>query len=479
MLPVHSTSRSPKLPDNQISYTPRNRRLSLVAAAAFSLSTYLALRTCGLAFSGTATGTQEVHGQPPTYSEYHKAELQLPQHRWPGTHPERFFFVAGHSRALGWGNALQEHLLNAYLAYEAGRTFVFANYTWNDDGSLFSKYNGKSIPSQIPYSALIRGPTVGGNFPSGDPAPLAVNKEYFDHLCPAKLELLRNDVHRDLTSSTSAIEMIEKWTAILKTIDDPCVQSCQASGPIFTHEQVFGIRTSLRELWPYLARSPIITQFGWSPLVELAFDTNREFLTPHASPQELYLTGAPFTSNAGRYTPIPGLMAIHVRRGDYEQHCTYLANWSEDFVSVNTLSGLPDTFTVPSYTVRGQTTWANREMYRQRCFPSVMEITRKVAEVRDTPEGSGIRQLYIMTNGKQAFIDELKDALWKMGEWDVVASSRDMVLNREQRYVAQAVDMLIAQRAQVFVGNGFSTLTSGVVMMRLANGFPTGSTRFW
>lgn len=31
------------------------------------------------------------------------------------------------------------------------------NFTWNPDGSLYTKYNDKDIPSQIPYSALIRG----------------------------------------------------------------------------------------------------------------------------------------------------------------------------------------------------------------------------------------------------------------------------------------------------------------------------------
>lgn len=34
---------------------------------------------------------------------------------------------------------------------------VFDNYTWADDGSQYSDYNGKLIPSQIPYSVLIRG----------------------------------------------------------------------------------------------------------------------------------------------------------------------------------------------------------------------------------------------------------------------------------------------------------------------------------
>lgn len=37
--------------------------------------------------------------------------------------------------------------------------FVFADYVWNPDGSPYSHYNGKLIPSRIPLTAL-----VGGKF---------------------------------------------------------------------------------------------------------------------------------------------------------------------------------------------------------------------------------------------------------------------------------------------------------------------------
>ncbi len=42
--------------------------------------------------------------------------------------------------------------------------FVFANYTWSDDGSQYTHSFGRMIPSQIPYTALIRG-TVLVYFP--------------------------------------------------------------------------------------------------------------------------------------------------------------------------------------------------------------------------------------------------------------------------------------------------------------------------
>ena len=81
---------------------------------------------------------------PPLYENYHHKELSLPQHHWDQRRPskdEKFLFVAGHSRGMyvlfsngdafliihpgcGWGNAMQELLLNAYMAYKAGRSYV-------------------------------------------------------------------------------------------------------------------------------------------------------------------------------------------------------------------------------------------------------------------------------------------------------------------------------------------------------------------
>ena len=81
--------------------------------------------------------------KPPLYTDYYLQELQHPQHNPNLPYPEgghgKYIWYANHvhgelsvtcSRGLrgsscgegsGWGNAMQEHLLNAYLAHEAGR----------------------------------------------------------------------------------------------------------------------------------------------------------------------------------------------------------------------------------------------------------------------------------------------------------------------------------------------------------------------
>ena len=78
----------------------------------------------------------------------------------------------------------------------------------------------------------------------------------------------------------------------------------------------------------------------------------------------------------------------------------------------------------------------------------------RIAEVRATPAGKGLKNVFIMTNGKVPWVDELKREIARMGGWEKVASSRDMQLSWEQQFVAQSVDMLVGQRAQVIIGNG-------------------------
>lgn len=83
------------------------------------------------------------HRRPPLYGKYHEYEERLPQHNLDLPYPEgrdaKYFWASNHvdsacvwllsgnsqlSSAIdsGWGNAMQELLLNAHLAYVAKRT---------------------------------------------------------------------------------------------------------------------------------------------------------------------------------------------------------------------------------------------------------------------------------------------------------------------------------------------------------------------
>ena len=154
--------------------------------------------------------------------------------------------------------------------------------------------------------------------------------------------------------------------------------------------------------------------------------------------------------------------------------------------------GLPDRFKVPSGGGAGYNTPENTRVYLERCFPDVEEIVGRVGVVRrewedsvfssspssassasfasssgnaDNEDGVGdekdgkkkLRRLFIMTNGERGWVASLKQRLYQEGGWDNILSSRDLVLSPEQKAVAQTVDMAIAQRAAVFLGNGVSS----------------------
>ena len=101
---------------------------------------------------------------------------------------------------------------------------------------------------------------------------------------------------------------------------------------------IFGDARRLLDVWPAYSRSPILQEFFWSPLVELAFDMNRGLFsstsptTPLLASTPLYPYSSDASPSALRYTPIPGLLALHVRRGDFEEHCVNLAKWRSTYV---------------------------------------------------------------------------------------------------------------------------------------------------
>ncbi len=208
----------------------------------------------------------------------------------------------------------------------------------------------------------------------------------------------------------------------------------------------------LLDIWPHFSQSPIVQDFSWSTLVELAFDNNREVISP-ASPFEPPLSSSP-AHGLARYSSIPGLLVLHIRRGDFKGHChDVLARRSIGFTGFNSFPSLPDQWDLPS----DISDHDKKALYTRHCFPDINMIVEHVEEVRRTAEGRGLAHVYIMTNGSPSWVAKLKSALRAEHDWAHISSSRDLMLNPEQKYVAQAMDMLVAQRAQVFIGNGVSS----------------------
>jgi hypothetical protein len=275
--------------------------------------------------------------------------------------------------------------------------------------------------------------------------------------------------------SVPASEIFEKWLEKINSIEDPCVEIDPNSDQIFEY-WIFGHQRML-SIWKYLKDSPVSTHWGWSPLIHDAYRRNRHIFVPNA--RSTLFSGFTGSTVAENYSAtIPGLLALHVRRGDFQNHCVHLGKWSSNWNAFNMFPEFSDRFERPTDGGWGETSEKNMQMYMKRCFPTIDEIVQKVMLVRVESE-QPLTHLYIMTNGAVAWVEELKEALRRSGNWAQIKSSRDLDITWEQKFVVQALDMLVAQRSEVFIGNGWSSLTSNVVMLRMAQGLPPDSNRFW
>ena len=211
-------------------------------------------------------------------------------------------------------------------------------------------------------------------------------------------------------------------------------------------------------VYPVLSSSPIFQEFSWSPLILSALTANAKLITPLFD-----------TTPSALPDTVPDMIALHIRRGDYSEHCKSLAVWSSPFMGWNVIPGLGNGFQPPPGAGWGENTPENIEIYMHRCLPSIEDIISRIMEAKsawedrdalasgiEDPEQRKLKRVYIATNGKREWVKELEEALRKEGDWEVVVSSRDIKLTDEQVYVAQAVDMAINQRAAVFIGNGVS-----------------------
>lgn len=189
-----------------------------------------------------------------------------------------------------------------------------------------------------------------------------------------------------------------------------------------------------------------MTAFKWSPLVLTAVHSKAGggLISP-----EFISTTLP--------NVVEDLMAVHVRRGDYDGHCKYLEKWSVPYMGWNQMPGLSDPFVPPTHSKAG----ANLDIYMKHCWPSIDRIAERVEEIKkewEMERGAGrLAKLYILTNGDKSWLNQLKAKLRESGTWHLVLTSRDIGLTFEQKYVGQAIDMAIAERAAVFVGNGVSS----------------------
>ncbi|PFH46473.1 hypothetical protein AMATHDRAFT_7764 [Amanita thiersii Skay4041] len=392
---------------------------------------------------------------PPTFEQYRDYERSLPQNNASLPLPEgaegKFLFIDNYFTHAGWGNLLEELIMNAFLAYSSKRALVMYEFIWDEKQQQYTKYNGKYIPSRMPVSTSLAGPIAGGSI--GPDAPRLVSRDYFEQVCPHKA-IIRGDTVK-ITRSTTAGQIVNAWIEELDSLGERCVQIAKNTPRIFEY-YIFGEKRLL-DVWPRLSQSPIITHFAWSPLVRDAYLANRH-LFEDVTEQEMGTSLGDLPRHDTRSDPyglsiesadldvMSELLVLHVRRGDFKDHCKYLRKHEVLYNAYNILPELPDKFEPP------EDRRERDEYYRKHCYPNVEEMVRKVTEVQQ--QQKNLNRIYVMTNGKRPWLKSFVEALHAGGSWKYIWTSRDLLLTQEQKYVSQALDALVARRAEAFIGNG-------------------------
>ncbi|RXW24100.1 hypothetical protein EST38_g1789 [Candolleomyces aberdarensis] len=286
--------------------------------------------------------------------------------------------------------------------------------------------------------------------------------------------------------------------------NDDCLEIIPAPREEDNYPQVFDLwlwgSERVLSLWEEFKDSPVSKGLGTSPLVERCVQRNYHLFNRHlrspssdkspSSPSKEILEESLEEDNDGELKkdrrqaigtgstverdPFEKTFAVHIRRGDYKSACVRLAEWNSTFYSWNQLPFLPDHFIPPPYPrkkVQGKTSEANIQKYLERCLPDDAAIVKKVEDSRRDWEiemghlakgaddsqinNHYLETLFILTNERDpAFLDELKSSFGKSWKNIVISSLEIEYVDAQEKDVGMAVDMDLARRAAVFLGNG-------------------------
>jgi len=395
---------------------------------------------------------------------------------------------------------LTNRLMNTWLAHSSNRAYVFHDFLWTPSHypwPISSFPRPDWIPS-TPLNALISGPSAGGPWEKGDNAPRSISEAWFDVVCP-KLErriINTRDVKPQVNWADGKI-IFEKWKRLLLEAPERCIEIVAATMEEDPNPETFDINfwsgPRSVSLWEEFKTSPVSRLLGTSRLVESAINANLRLFVSESNSR--HLPPATTSVSQGKANaeddPFNRVLSIHVRRGDFKEACLEHAAENSTFYNWNLLSFLPDKFSPPppgpGVLPKGKNTPENEVLFLERCLPSAASITHKVRSAREAylrnaetkaassggpSEGSlklnrltrsktysqsqrSLDVLYIMSNDRTEWLNDLKESLRRDG-WAHIVTSRDLKFTSEQKDVGVAIDMDIGRRSAVFIGNGVS-----------------------
>ena len=338
---------------------------------------------------------------------------------------------------------------------------MFQDHIWNLDHYPWPKEKYRENPPRTPLNALLSGPPAGGSWDSDDNAPRSVSEHWFSTVCPESERriILTGDVKPAVYWEEGDV-IFKHWQKLLTDAPERCIEVQASNTENDGTPQTFDLwlwgSTRVLSLWDEFKNSPVSRLLAPSAIVKAAVDRN----------EYLFLPRGPRPLRPAPLNPYDRMLAIHLRRGDYESHCLGLANWNSTFYSWDLLPFLPDKFIHPSPEGYewGKNTPEAIAHYQKHCYPDHDTIMDKIQKSREEyiqaakpREYRLLDVVFLLTNDHTNWVEELKAKLKQSG-WHTVVTTRDLELDQEQKDVGLAVDMDFARKAAVFIGNGVSSL---------------------
>ncbi|KZV86501.1 hypothetical protein EXIGLDRAFT_774538 [Exidia glandulosa HHB12029] len=385
-------------------------------------------------------------------------DASLPQHNLNASFPEglsgRFVkFATQHRAAAEFGYLWTELTALSTLALAAKRAHVFRTLVLPDK-------------TEMPLGLFLSGPAAGGNWGRGVDAPRAISSVFWETVCPAErrrvvdIDAVENEL--GITSSTDGKTVVDRWAKYLNELPDNCVEVGGSRG-IFDPEFWTASDRAI-SLWPTMASSPVVTRHAWSSPVMRGVMRNLPKIVTGLSP--IQANGSASVDYSAYFALrnyddlLRPLVVLHVPSNI---PCT------PRFVGWAQIPALPD-----------------HDVASAACSPSVQQIVTKAGLALEQYSATLLsqqappRRVYIMSDDAD-LVKRLTEELIMMssGMWSSVTSSRDLVLQGLESSAKMGIEIEIARRAALFVGNGFSPVTSMVTALRLSQGSSPGSIRFW
>ncbi|WWC73331.1 uncharacterized protein I206_107298 [Kwoniella pini CBS 10737] len=377
-------------------------------------------------------------------------------------------------RGTGFNHQLQRVLLQHHLAVLGNRSLAFEPYIEDDTYLPFKISRWPWRSARIPLSAYIS--TVLSGFERVCKSPRAVPAQYYRKVCPSYKEQLHTIMSEsqpegDLQLVSDGQSRIHQIQVLLAGSEQSCVR---ISGEPFDDE-FFDSPASL-DLYDTFVKSPVMKHFSFSPTVLDIINRNLHSLAPEAYPYDLDAAARTTSTEVHKTSSWKHILALHLRRGHgWEEVCEEKGKRAAPFVSFNKLPRLPGNENVPPPNEMVEAT--RMGLYKAKCLPETLDIIARARRMRKNHPL--LRSVYILTDIDDEWIKEIK--MWLQSEgWDNVWIGRhDIYPNWQDKEIGVAVDMEIARRSGVFVGNGFSTTSSNIVLLRSRDGIHPDLTQFW